>query len=104
MALQVSYRLDTKYRFRVLEGEIRKELKACIHKFCEKRGTAVIELNVQVDHIHLITMIPPKVSISELLGRLKGRSAIGLLKNIQNYAYESTGATTSGHLVIVLIR
>ncbi len=69
-----------KYRFRVLEGEIKQDLYSCIQKFSEEKGCEVNELNIQIDHVHLIIMIPPKVSVSEMLGRLKGRSAIRVLK------------------------
>ena len=40
----------------------------------------MLELNVQRDHVHLVIMVPPKISISELMGRLKGRTAIRILK------------------------
>ena len=40
----------------------------------------MIELNVQSDHVHLLVLVPPKVSISELVGTLKGRSAIRVFK------------------------
>jgi putative transposase len=36
----------------------------------------VIELNVQIDHVHLLTLIPPKISISDFVGTIKGRTAI----------------------------
>jgi putative transposase len=36
----------------------------------------VVELNIQIDHVHLLAMVPPKVSISDYVGILKGRSAI----------------------------
>lgn len=60
-----------KYRFRVLDGEIGREVERCIHRFVNQLGCEVIELNVQVDHVHLLAMVPPKVSISSLLGLLK---------------------------------
>lgn len=41
-----------------------------------QKGSEVVELNVQRDHVHLVSMVPPKVSISELVGLLKGRTAI----------------------------
>ena len=40
----------------------------------------MVELNVQVDHIHMLVMVPPKVSISKLMGTVKGRSAIRIFK------------------------
>jgi putative transposase len=72
-----------KYRFRVLEGEIAGEVRTCVNVFCEQSECEVVELNVQNDHVHLITMVPPKVSISDLMGRLKGRSAIRILKRFE---------------------
>ena len=69
-----------KYRFRVLEGDIKSEVQACVRIFCEQCSCKAVELNVQKDHVHLIAQVPPKISISELMGRLKGRSAIRVLK------------------------
>ena len=69
-----------KYRYRVLEGVVGHEAGVCIRVFAEQSGCEVVELNVQRDHVHVIMMVPPKLSISELLGRLKGRSAIRILK------------------------
>ena len=69
-----------KYRFRVLTGPIAQEVYECIQVFCGQLGSEVIELNVQVDHVHLLVMNPPKVSLSTLMGILKGRSAIRVFK------------------------
>jgi putative transposase len=44
--------------------------------FCIQLGCDVVELNIQPDHIHLLTLVPPKISISKLLGTVKGRTAI----------------------------
>jgi putative transposase len=46
--------------------------------FCQQLGCEVVELNVQVDPVHLLVKVPPKVSISTLMGVLKGRTAIRL--------------------------
>lgn len=46
--------------------------------FCKQLGCEVVELNVQVDHVHLLVNVPPKLAISELMGVLKGRTAIRL--------------------------
>ncbi len=65
-----------KYRYRVLDGEIKTFVKRCINSFAEQSGCEIIELNIQIDHIHLLIMVPPKISISKLVGILKGRTAI----------------------------
>jgi len=46
---------------------------------CEKK-----ELNVQIDHVHLIVSVPPKVSISKLMGVVKGKTAIKIFKSYPN--------------------
>ena len=57
-----------------------EEVTKCVHVFAGPKGCEVVELNVQKDHVHLIAMVPPKVSISDLMGALKGRTAIRVLK------------------------
>ena len=73
-----------KYRYRVLDGLVGHEAAVCIRIFAEQSGCEVVELNVQRDHVHVILMVPPKLSISELVGRLKGRSAIRILKQFSD--------------------
>ena len=65
-----------KYRFKILKGEIGKSVRDIIKQLTEWRGIDIIEGNVQEDHIHLVLSIPPKYSISETVGFLKGKSAI----------------------------
>ena len=65
-----------KYRYRVLEGEIKLEVEHCIKSFAQQKKCMIEELDVQDDHVHLIIRVPPKISISDLLGILKGRTAI----------------------------
>ena len=48
---------------------------------CEWKKCEIEEMNVQIDHIHLVISIPPKVSVSELMGMLKGKLAIKLFKS-----------------------
>jgi len=67
-----------KYRFRILTGAVKQAAEAGIQAICGYAGCELIELNVQPDHVHLVVMIPPKVSISELLGRLKGQTSMKL--------------------------
>ena len=67
-----------KYRFRILKDKLGKELYRTIYILCGIKDCEVLELNVQPDHAHLVVIIPPKISISTLMGHLKGRSAIRL--------------------------
>ena len=70
-----------KYRFRILEGEIKKLIEEDIKMLCEWKKCEVQEMSVQNDHIHLVVSIPPKVSISDMMGILKGKLAIKLFKS-----------------------
>lgn len=78
MASSISFGLVPKYRFRVLKGPVGREVYKCVMVFCQPLGCEVVELNVQIDHVHLLINVPPKLSISEPMGVLKGRTAIRL--------------------------
>lgn len=73
-----------KYRYKIMEGEMKSELIRCIRLFCEQKNCEVQELNVQADHVHMILLIPPKVSISDMMGVLKGRTAIRMFRKYPN--------------------
>jgi putative transposase len=72
-----------KYRFRILGGEIAQEVETCIRAFSEQQGCEVMELNVQLDHVHLHALIPPKVSVSSYVGTVKGRTAIRIFNRFR---------------------
>ena len=73
-----------KYRFKILTGKVSKEAENCVRAFSEQQGSEIIELSIQVDHVHLIAMVPPKVSISNFVGTLKGRTAIRVLNKFRH--------------------
>lgn len=72
-----------KYRLRILTGDVAAEVERCIRAFSERLEAEVVELNVQADHVHLLTMIPPKVSVSDYVGTIKGRTAINILNKFR---------------------
>ena len=65
-----------KYRYKILRDQIGSEVSSCIRAFSEQQKAEIVELNVQLDHVHLLAMIPPKVSVSQYVGTVKGRTAI----------------------------
>ena len=73
-----------KYRFRILIGEVAQETEHCIRAFVEQQKGEVVELNIQIDHVHLLVLVPPKVSISNFVGTLKGRTAIRVFNKFRN--------------------
>jgi putative transposase len=65
-----------KYRYRVQTGRVAEEVSRCVRASSEQQKAEVVELNVQVDHAHLLVMVPPKVSVSDYVGTIEGRTAI----------------------------
>ena len=65
-----------KYRFRILKGDIAKSVREIIRQLCEWRQIEILAGNVQTDHVHLVISFPPKYSVAEVTGFLKGKSAI----------------------------
>ena len=65
-----------KYRYRVLQGQIKEEVRKTLIIQAERLGCHIVELNIQEDHVHLLIKVPPKIAISVLMGTLKGKSAI----------------------------
>lgn len=64
-----------------MKGAIKELVDYDTRMWCEWKECVVEELNVQDDHIHLLVSVPPKLSISKLMGTLKGKIAIKLFKN-----------------------
>ena len=73
-----------KYRYRMLNGAIGAETNRCIRAFSEQLGCQIVELNVQFDHVHLLAMVPPKISISSYVGTIKGRTAIRVFNKFRH--------------------
>ena len=73
-----------KYRYRILSGAVATETERCVRAFCEQQHCEVVELNIQVDHVHLLTMVPPKISLSNFVGILKGRTAIRIFNKFKH--------------------
>ncbi len=70
-----------KYRFRILIGEVKQLVEDDMRMLCEWRKCEIQEMSVQSDHIHLIISIPPRISVSEIMGILKGKLAIKLFRS-----------------------
>ena len=73
-----------KYRYRILDGSLRESTEMGIQAICGYAGCEVVELNVQRDHVHLMVMIPPKISVSNMMGRLKGQTSMKLFNQFRN--------------------
>lgn len=65
-----------KYRRKVMYGKVRKTIQEIIKKLCSYKNVKILEGSVSKDHVHLCVKIPPKESVSEFMGYLKGKSAL----------------------------
>ena len=73
-----------------------------LEHFPNKMGVEIVEMNVQPDHIHLLTMIPPKISVSDYCGMVKGRTAIRIFnkfKDLKKKPYWGNHFWTEGYCV-----
>lgn len=67
-----------KYRYKILEEEVRSYVNRKLYALCDQReDIEVMELNVQADHVHLVISIAPKYKVSDIIGWLKGKTALG---------------------------
>ncbi|MCP4625731.1 MAG: IS200/IS605 family transposase [bacterium] len=91
-----------KYRYKILTRQLATDVDDCVGAFTERQGGEVVELNVQVDHVHLLALIPPKVSVSDFVGAVKGRTAIRILnkyKKLKQKPYWGNHFWTRGYCV-----
>ena len=65
-----------KYRRQSIYGELRKDIGRILRELCDRKGIEIIEAELCPDHIHMLLRIPPKFSVSEIMGYLKGKSSL----------------------------
>ena len=65
-----------KYRRKIFYESHRKEIMNIIKELCQWKGIEIIEGEMAVDHVHLLLSIPPKMSVSGVMGHLKGKSSL----------------------------
>ena len=91
-----------KYRYRILKDALKEEVEHCIRTFADQKRCLIKELNVQIDHVHLLIEVPPKESISDMVGILKGRTAIRVLnrfKDLKHRPYWGNHFWSKGYCV-----
>jgi putative transposase len=65
----------TKYRYKVISGEIGKRLRDLIRQGCEARNITIVQGSIGKDHVHMLLSCPPSLSPSKIVQYLKGRSS-----------------------------
>ena len=64
-----------KYRRQVIYGKLKQDIGKTLRDLCERKGINIIEAECCPDHIHMLLEIPPKYSVSQIMGYLKGKAA-----------------------------
>ena len=76
-----------KYRRQIIYGKIKAEIGKILRTLCERKGVEIIEAEACPDHIHMLVSIPPKYSVSEFMGYLKGKSSLMIFDQYANMKY-----------------
>ena len=77
-----------KYRRQIIYGKIKQDIGQMIRKLCEYKGVEIIEAEACKDHIHMLVSIPPKYSVSQFMGYLKGKSSLMIFEKYANLKYK----------------
>ena len=80
-----------KRRKKVLYGQIRKFLGPVFHELALQRGSKILEGHMVCDHVHMLIKIPPKYSIAEVIGYIKGKAAIVVARQFSGRARNFNG-------------
>ena len=77
-----------KYRRQIIYGKIKVDIGRMLRKLCEYKGVEIIEAEACPDHIHMLVSIPPKYSVAQIVGYLKGKSSLMIYEKYANLKYK----------------
>ena len=77
-----------KYRRKAIYKEIRADIGRILSELCKRKGIEIIAAEACADHIHMFIRIPPKYSVSEIMGYLKGKSSLMIFEKHANLKYK----------------
>ena len=77
-----------KYRRQIIYGKIKGDIGQMLRKLCEYKGIEIIEAEACKDHIHMLVSIPPKYSVVQIMGYLKGKSSLMIFEKYANLKYK----------------
>jgi len=80
-----------KYRRKVLYGDIRKHLGGVLRELAIQRESSILEGHLMKDHLHMLISIPPKYSVAQVVGFMKGKSAIQIARTFGGRKQNFTG-------------
>ena len=77
-----------KYRRQVIYGKLKQDIGKTLRDLCDRKGINIIEAECCPDHIHMLLEIPPKYSVSQITGYLKGKSSLIIFDRHANLKYK----------------
>jgi len=80
-----------KYRKKIIYGQLRKYLGEILKKLALQRESEIIEGHLMGDHVHILISIPPKYSVSQVVGYIKGKSAIHIARTYAGRRHNFVG-------------
>jgi len=80
-----------KYRRKSLYGQLRQYLGQIFKDLARSRESEVLEGHMMVDHVHMLISIPPKYAVAQVIGYIKGKSAIHIARNYLGHRRNFTG-------------
>ena len=77
-----------KYRRMAIFGQIQADIGKILRQLCQQKGVEIIEAYMCPDHVHMLLSIPPKYSVSQIMGYLKGKSSLMIFDRHANLKYK----------------
>ena len=77
-----------KYRRKIIYNKYRESILDIIKSLCSYKGIEILEGHLMPDHVHLLLSIPPKYSVSSVMGYLKGKSSLMIFERHANLKYQ----------------
>ena len=77
-----------KYRRKEIYGKLRADIGKILRMLCQRKGVEIIEAECCPDHVHMLVKIPPKYSVAQIMGYLKGKSTLMIFDRHANLKYK----------------
>ncbi len=77
-----------KYRRQVIYGKLKTDVGKILRDLCDRKGIEIVEAELCPDHVHMLIRIPPKYSVSQIMGYLKGKSSLMIFDRHANLKYK----------------
>lgn len=77
-----------KYRRQAIYGKVKEDIGRMLRKLCEYKEVEILEAEACPEHIHMLVTIPPKYSVAQIVGYLKGKSSLMIFEKYANMKYK----------------